>query len=209
MQKLAKWGFYKKKWTRKEDSDTITSMKKWKTLETKTIFHNQWFDIREEKVQITDELAIEGVIVHRFPDWCNIIAMTPQKQVFLVRQYRHGVNQETIETPSGSMEVEDKTFQDGAERELLEETGYSSNRWISLGRSYANPQLQNNWIHHFLALDCQLTSQPQAELGGTIDFWNEPMSSIMEKIRSGAICHSYVVEGLLRAREWLRVHGEE
>ena len=183
-------------------------MKNWKTLETKTIFHNQWFDIREEKVQITDELAIEGVIVHRFPDWCNVIAMTPDQQLFLVRQYRHGIGKETIETPSGSRELSDKSSQDTAERELLEETGYSSNHWISLGASYVNPQLQNNLIHHYLALDCQLVAQPQAELGGMIDFWKEPMSSVMEKIRSGVIAHSYVVEGIFRAREWLRVYGD-
>lgn len=182
-------------------------MKNWKTLETKTIFHNQWFDIREEKVQITEELAIEGVIVHRFPDWFNVVAMTPDKNVFLVRQYRHGIGKETIETPSGSQESQDKNNQEAAERGLMEETGYSSNRWIPLGQSYVNPQLQNNLIHHYLALDCQLVSQPQAEVGSTIDFWSEPISSIVEKIRSGAICHSSVVEGILRAREWLQVHG--
>jgi hypothetical protein len=184
-------------------------MKNWKTLETRTLFHNQWFDIREEKVQITDELAIEGVIVHRFPDWCNVIAMTPDHQIFLVRQYRHGIGKDIIETPSGSQEPADKNPQEAAERELLEETGYFSNRWIALGQSYANPQLQNNMIHHYLALDCRLIAQPQAELGGTIDFWTEPMISVMEKIRAGVICHSSVIEGIFRAKDWLKTYGSD
>ena len=61
-------------------------MKKWKTLESHTLFKNQWFDIKEEKVQVTDELAVEGVIVLNFSDWVNVIPLTSRQEVILVSQ---------------------------------------------------------------------------------------------------------------------------
>lgn len=180
------------------------SFKKWKILETHTLFKNQWFDIKEEKVQVSEELALEGVIVHHFRDWVNIVPLTHDHHIILENQYRHGVGAITVETPSGSMEEEDQSPKDAAARELYEETGYAAGKMIFLGRSQANPQLMNNFIHHFLALDCHLVDRPKPEIGGVIDFWLEPFEKALEKINRGEILHSYVIEGLLRAKEWLQ-----
>lgn len=179
-------------------------MKKWKVLETKTIFRNQWFDVKEDKVQITDSLAVEGVIVHHFSDWVNIVPLTSDNKIILENQYRHGIGLVTIETPSGSMEPEDSTPEEAAERELYEETGYAAGQLVFLGKSQALPQLLNNHVHHFLALDCKLVDKPKPEVGGQIDFWLEPFETALQRIRSGEVSQSYTVEGLFRADDWLR-----
>lgn len=182
-------------------------MKKWKVLETRTIFRNQWFDLKEEKVQITEDLAIEGVLVHHFSDWVNVIPITASGEVILENQYRHGMGVTTIETPSGSVEEEDASLEEAAERELYEETGYATGEIVFLGKSQANPQLMNNWVHHFLALDCHVVARPQPEIGFEIDFWLLPFEKAMEQVRSGKIQHATTVEGLLRSADWLNMHG--
>ncbi len=178
-------------------------MSKWKTLETHTIFKNQWFDIKENKVQVTDELAIEGVVTLSFPDWVNIIPLDEKQNILLEKNYRHGLGQVMIETPSGSMELTDKSPMEAARRELYEETGYAAGKLVLLGKSAANAQLQTNSVYHYLALDCRLVSQPKPEIEGVIEFWLEPFDKILERIQKSEITNSYIVEGLLRAYTYL------
>lgn len=174
-------------------------MKKWKILESNTILKNQWFDIKEHKVQMSELLAVEGVIVLEFPDWVNIVALDDKDRVVLERNYRHARGDFFIETPSGSVEASDASPLEAARRELLEETGYAADRLISLGVSAANGQLMNNRIHHFLALDCRWVQRPQQEFEGSVESWVEPWSQVMSRIDKAEITNSYIVEGLLRA----------
>lgn len=178
-------------------------MKKWKILETHTLFKNQWFDVKEHKVQVSDVLAVEGVITLEFPDWVNIVALDKSKNVILERNYRHGQMILSVETPSGSMEASDVSAEEAARRELLEETGYAAQSFVYLGKSSANAQLQNNWIHHFIALDCQAVQNPRPELEGEVESWLEPLEKVMERVQKGEIHNSYIVEGLLRAQLYL------
>jgi 8-oxo-dGTP pyrophosphatase MutT (NUDIX family) len=179
-------------------------MKKWKILESQTVLKNQWFDIKEHKVQISDTLALEGVVILDFPDWVNIIALDEKRQVVLERNYRHARGQVFIETPSGSMESTDKTSLDAARRELLEETGYASDQFVLLGVSETNPQLLTNRMHHFLALDCRWVQKPQAEFEGVVESWLEPWNQVIGRLDKGEISNSLAVEGLLRAERYLK-----
>lgn len=178
--------------------------KKWKILESSTVLKNQWFDVKEHKVQISETLAIEGVVVLDFPDWVNVIALDERGQVVLEKNYRHACGQELIETPSGTIEASDKSPEEAARRELLEETGYAAERFHSLGSSFANGQLLTNRVHHFLALDCRWVQRPQAEFEGTIESWLEPFDRALARLDRGEIANSYIVEGILRAERFLR-----
>ena len=178
-------------------------MRKWKVLEAHTLYKNQWFDIKEHKVQVSDDLAMEGVVVLEFRDWVNIVAIDAQGRVILERNYRHGQAAESIETPSGSVELTDPSPEEAARRELLEETGYVAEKFVLLGRSAANAQLQNNWIYHYLAVDCRQVEAPRSELEGPVESWAEPLVQVLDRLSKGEISNSYIVEGLLRAQAWL------
>src|SRR5580658_7665683 len=47
------------------------------------------------------------------------------------------------------------------ERELLEETGYSFEKFEYLGKTSANPSTNNNWMHIFLATGGTLVQEQQ------------------------------------------------
>ena len=181
-------------------------MKKWKILETKTLFKNQWFDVKEDKVQLNEELALDGVLVLSFTDWVNVVPLTPGGQLLVEKQYRHGISDFCIETPSGSMEVDDPNPEFAAQRELREETGYTSQEWILIGVSRPNPQLMNNRMHHFLALNCTPTHTPEQGWDEAIEFWPMDWIDVLEGVRNGTIHNSLTVEGLLRADDWLRLN---
>jgi ADP-ribose pyrophosphatase len=88
-------------------------------------------------------------------DWVNVLPITCDNKAVLIRQYRSGSGSDTLELPGGIVEdSEKKDLTMTAYRELEEETGYRSNKILSLGSSFANPAIQNNKIHFFLALAC-------------------------------------------------------
>ncbi|MCB0665434.1 MAG: NUDIX hydrolase [Saprospiraceae bacterium] len=93
-------------------------------------------------------------IVLKVPDTINIIAVTPNQELILVEQFRFGVNRSIVELPAGLID-EGETPLQAAERELMEETGYSSQDWHLLGKSYVNPAYVNNACYHYLALDAK------------------------------------------------------
>lgn len=179
-------------------------MRRWRVLESQTLLKNPWFDIKEEKVQISNDLAMEGIIVLVFGDWVNVVPLTENRDLVMVRQYRHGISDFTVETPSGSMEDKDGSEENAARRELLEETGFEARRWVYLGKSLTNPGLMNNHIHHFLALDCEKKTEPQPNFSGEeLESWVEPFDEVIRKVREGQVTHGFTVDGLYRAKDWL------
>src|SRR5438132_1011204 len=85
-----------------------------------------------------------------FPDWVNMLAITPLWEVALVRQFRHGLDDIVLEIPSGIVDA-GETELEAARRELEEETGYVAESWQYLGFVHPNPAYQANRCHTFLA----------------------------------------------------------
>jgi 8-oxo-dGTP pyrophosphatase MutT (NUDIX family) len=97
-------------------------------------------------------------------DWVNVVALTPEKRLVVVTQYRFGIREISLEIPAGLVDPGETPLQ-AAMRELDEETGYTAREWKSLGWSYGNPAFLNNRAHTFLALDVRKTREPRPEDG--------------------------------------------
>ena len=84
-------------------------------------------------------------------NWVNIIPVTKDKKIILIKQYRHGIREIVTEIPGGVIEKEDSSPEVAARRELLEETGYTSDRFINIGTVIPNPAIQSNKCYFYLA----------------------------------------------------------
>jgi ADP-ribose pyrophosphatase len=136
-------------------------------------------------------------ITHRFfvlesPDWINVIPLTPEGNVVMIHQYRHGIEGITLEVPGGMVDIGEDPA-DSAARELREETGYEAESIVHLGSVDPNPAFMNNRCHSFLAINSRPVSKKQ--LDGAEDIWYEeiPLSDIPNLIRSGKITHSLTI----------------
>lgn len=137
------------------------------------------------------------------PDWVNVVALTPDRRLVCVRQYRFGTETITLEIPGGMVD-RGEGHREAAERELLEETGYRAQRWSYLGCVEANPAIHNNRLHHWLALDAASTGHQELDEGEDIQVVELDLEEARRAVFDGRIAHSLVVCALARVLD-LRV----
>ena len=129
--------------------------------------------------------------------WVNIIPLTQENEVILIRQYRHGIQNLTLEIPGGLVEGQD-TPEEAAVRELREETGYEASEMIPLGSVLPNPAIQNNRCYTFLATGVTLVGEQQLDEQEDIEVLRRPLADIPGLIQKGDINHSLVVAAFLK-----------
>jgi len=125
-------------------------------------------------------------------DWVNVIALTPDLQVVLVRQFRHGTRDFTLEIPGGQVEPEETPVQ-AAARELREETGFAGEGPLALGKVTPNPAFLNNRCHTVLFENCRQVGEPAPDCGEDIEVLIRPLAEIHGIIASGQIDHALVI----------------
>jgi 8-oxo-dGTP pyrophosphatase MutT (NUDIX family) len=126
-----------------------------------------------------------------------VIPLTPKKEVVLIRQYRHGIRDVTLEIPGGLVEKGD-TPEEAAAKELAEETGYRCAEMISFGAVHPNPAIQNNLCYTFLAKDAFVGGVQEQDEKEDIEVLLRPLDQIPRLIREGEITHSLVVVAFYR-----------
>ena len=130
--------------------------------------------------------------VAEHPNWVNVIPLTPDDQVVLIEQWRHGTRTLELETPGGMMEPGELP-EASARRELLEETGYAAERWVHLGTVHPNPAIQDNLQHYLLATGCRRQADLDLDHAEDIAVRLVPLAEIPSLIRSGQITHGIVI----------------
>lgn len=162
----------------------------WKRIESREIADCRVFKVREDLCENGDKKSSFFVVEN--PDWVNVIALTENHEVVLIEQFRHGIEEVILEIPGGMID-EDEEPETAARRELLEETGYSAEHFMLLGKSHPNPAIQNNTIYHYLAVEAQKTEDVKFDEHESVVTKMVHLNSIPELIRSGQINHSLVV----------------
>ncbi len=125
-------------------------------------------------------------------DWVNVIALTPDKQVVTVRQYRHGTASVTLEIPGGMVDP-GESFVQAALRELAEETGYVGADARQIGLVEPNPAIQSNRCATVLVRDARPLGAQALDGNEEIAVGTVPLADIPALIQSGRITHALVV----------------
>lgn len=166
----------------------MSSIQPWKILNSQLVFNTQWCQVRQDEVELPNGVVIGDFYVNVRPDIVVILAVTPQKEIVFVRQYRHAVSQILLELPAGSFHSQTEDRVTAAVRELEEETGYVADQMIQLAELYDNPVKDTNKIYLFLAENARLSSQQQLDATEDIEVVLLPIEEALAKISKGEIC---------------------
>ncbi len=170
-------------------------IKKWKTNNYTNILNTFVFNyFSAERENDSGELKGKFDILE-CRNWVNVFAFNKNNQLILVKQYRHGIDDITIEAVAGVVERGEEPLI-AAKRELLEETGHTSAEWTHLGRVSANPAFMNNYCDYYIAKNCEKTSEQNLDALEEIDLLSLSLDEVHLKIRSGEIHHSLFLAGL-------------
>lgn len=165
----------------------------WNLLDSKTMYENRIVQVREDTYHFLPNDIVRDFTVLGFMDWVNVIPLTPEGKVVMVRQYRLGTRRETLEIPGGIISAEDADPAEAALREMIEETGYKSGEIIHIGTVEPNPAIQDNRCYTFLARDAVPFSEQRLDSTEAIDVALKDKAEIPALIRASHITHALVI----------------
>jgi ADP-ribose pyrophosphatase len=142
-------------------------------------------------------------------EWVNVVAVTNDGHFVMVRQFRHGSDEVTLEIPGGIVDPGESPAR-AAARELLEETGYRGGEPVSIGCVNPNPALFGNGCHTFLIREAVRVDEVRND-GETEHTTVELLhrSELDARMRAGEIGHALVIAGFFWFQLYERVGAQE
>jgi len=171
----------------------------WPLIASKPVFDAGLFQVscdRARSPRTGDELDFH--VVHMV-DWLMVVPFTAQGELVLVRQYRHGSQQMSLELPGGLHDDANEAAQAGAARELAEETGYGGGEFFWLGDLRPQPALLSNRMRVYLARELRPTTAPALDAGEDIEVVPIDVREVSTRIARGDIDNAMVIAALAMA----------
>lgn len=176
----------------------------WKILGSREAGRFSIFSVRFDR-SVSPETGFEKEwTVLESADWVNVVPVTPEGEIVLIRQFRHGTRTYTVEIPGGGVDRADRDAAGAARRELREETGYVAERVVPIGTVEPNPAFQTNRCHTFLAENVVLRGGQSLDPGEEIEVFLAAEDEVERMIREGEIMHALVVAAFY----WYKARGK-
>ena len=160
--------------------------------------HRRVFTIRSD--QVKSQLSGRTFTVDRLvgPDWVNVVAITKDERIVLVRQWRFGTRSFTWELPAGLVEHGEDPLAAGL-RELREETGYAPKDTEGarvIGVVHPNPAFMSNVCTTVLAIGCVIAGEQELDPAEEIEIGTMPLAELADRVASGELSTALGLVGL-------------
>ena len=177
---------------------------KWKTLNTETILKTDFVTVKKDKVELPDGAVIDDFYTVGIQDASMIAALTNDGDIILKKEYRYACGCNVIECPAGMFEPGEEPLE-VAKRELLEETGYTSDNWTYLGPTLESTSKLTNKMHLFLAKDCVKVGNQHLDQYERINLIKVPLKTAVDMVMSGEINANSSAHLILKVARQLEV----
>ena len=179
------------------------TMRDWQWLGDEILTRHLVFEVRKSRRRSPRTGVDIDFFLIDTPDWVNVVALTVDDEIVLVRQFRHGSERDSLETPGGIMDPGETDPARSAARELREETGYEAAELECLGVMNPNPPMFTNRCHSYLATGCRKVGDLRMDPGEDIEVVTVPVDEIDDSIRRGEVYSAIVLASiaLWRARK--------
>lgn len=165
-------------------------------LSTTNVFTGRVITVNVERVKLPNDNVADLEIIHH-PGGAAVAAINEQREICLLRQFRHAANGWLWELPAGKIDNREPPLQT-AQRELEEEAGVTATRWDSLGDMVSSPGVFTEVIHLYLATGLSaVTASPEAT--EVLEIHWKPLDEVLEMARSGELRDAKSLVGVFRA----------
>lgn len=174
----------------------------WKLLKRKEIYNNPWISVREDILE--DEKGKEqlyGVVSLKYGS--SVLPIDSEGNVYLVKQFRYGAGEYTIESPGGAIDSDADPLI-AAKRELKEEIGIEAIEWIDLGSVRPLTASIDHKEYLFIArgFDPKKVLEKNEEEG--IELIKVSLDKAVQMVMESKIVHGPCVALIMKAQEYLK-----
>lgn len=184
-------------------------IKPWLLLEEEDISPSPWYPLRKQRVQLPNGLVIDDYFLSPLGDVVQVLAVTPDKQIVLTRQYKHGIGEILLELPGG-MQQKGKTLAQSALAELEEECGIraAEEDLKYLCKFSINPTKLKQVTYGYILFNAQFNTSQKLDITENIEVITRPAEEVLQMIDSGDI---WVTDSmnliLMAARKYPNIFG--
>jgi len=176
-----------------------------KTLSREEIYRGKVVDLHKDRILLPDgREGIREVMEH--PGGVTVLPLDEQGNVYCVRQFRYPLGQHLLEVPAGKLERGEDPLE-CAVRELSEETGFTADRLIDLGKIYPSPGYSAETLYLYLALGLHAGKMHPDE-GEFLDVEPHPLAELTEMIMLGQLSDGKTVAAVLKTKCYLENEKE-
>lgn len=174
-------------------------MGEFELIESKLIYKGNIISLYVDKIKSPMGQVMEREIVKHL-DAVGVVAVTKHKEIVLVRQYRHPINNDLLEIPAGLLNDSENPA-DCAVRELKEETGYTARNIERLAVFYTSAGFTDERFHLYYTDDME-EGEPEREPGEE-DLRVEiiPLRDAIEMVAEGVIEDAKTLTAVLMAAQ--------
>ncbi len=168
---------------------------RWEKIAEKNVAHTRVLDLTSVRYRHPQRGTEGDFVVVRAADWVNVVALTTAGEIVLVRQFRFGIDEFSLEIPGGIIEAGEDPVAAGL-RELQEETGFTGRNAKLLGATHPNPAIQSNRCYFIFVEDVMLTAPQAWDAHEEIEVTMLPADDVLALARAGGITHALVLDAL-------------
>jgi|RhiMethySRZTD1v2_1073278.scaffolds.fasta_scaffold01804_20 ADP-ribose diphosphatase len=173
-------------------------MKPWVVRKSTALLKRHWMELREDLVSLVEGGEEFEFHIVELPTWVAVVALTDDRKLLFVDQYRHASQLVSRELPAGVIEP-DETPLAAAKRELLEETGYVAAEWSPLIELLPEPSKVKTRAHFFFARGARRVAEQNPDATEQIHVVPVDAEAWMDEVTSGRMQHGVHLAALLFA----------
>ena len=179
-------------------------IKPWQKIDSKSAGDFRIFTIRQDFKISPRTGKPHDFFVIDCADWVNVIAVTPDRQLVMIEQFRQGTDTVELEIPGGVIDAKDASPVAAGIRELREETGYEGEQPRLIGKIFPNPAIMSNVCYTVMFEQCRLLHPTAFDHNEDLVTRLVPASDFPRLVAEGKIRHSLVVVALYHFELWQR-----
>ncbi|HEV3157479.1 MAG TPA: NUDIX hydrolase [Candidatus Baltobacteraceae bacterium] len=179
----------------------------WRILRSEYVIESPFLRLRSDEIELPGGTRVTDYFVRETRGYAMIFALTPDRRVVLVRQYKHGIGERVLELPAGGID-EGETPLDCAQRELAEETGFVGDPPKLIAEYIIDSTSSNGRCYLFAVTNAEQRLPQDLDLTESIEVELVTIDELRNLVRNGTISVVSIVAATYTMLDYLdRIGG--